>query len=107
MRHGLANESHRVAATLFAVLALFLLSPLRAAAWGRNAQKLIANQAIDTLPEDLRTFFEANRAFLLLHVNDPLDELVKTPAEKRNNHLYLDKYGRFPFDLLPRSYKAA
>ena len=31
----------------------------------------------------------------------------KLPAEKRNNHVYLDKYGRFPFDALPRSYKAA
>jgi len=65
------------------------------------------NKAIDTLPQDLRTFFEWNRGFLLLHVTDPLDAIAKTPAEKRNHYVYLDKYGRFPFELLPRSYKAA
>jgi hypothetical protein len=107
MRHGLAKESQGAAAALIAALALFLLLPLRAAAWGRNAQKLIVNQAIDTLPDDVRAFFDTNRALLLHHVTDPLDELVTTPAEKRNNHLYLDKYGHFPFDSLPRDYKAA
>lgn len=79
----------------------------RSAAWGRNACKLVVNQAIDTLPLDLRSFFDANRSAILQHVNDPLDEIAKSPFEKRNNHLYLDKYGRFPFDALPRSYKAA
>jgi hypothetical protein len=83
------------------------LVPHQAAAWGRNAHKLVVNQAIDTLPQDIRGFFESYRSILLQHVVDPLDAVAKTPAEKRNNHLYLDKYGRFPFDALPRSYKAA
>lgn len=107
MREGLALESQGRAAVLLAAVALVLLLPLHAAAWGRNANKLIVNQAIDTLPPDVRAFFDAGRGILLQHVTDPLDELVKTPAEKRNNHLYLDKYGHFPFDLLPRDYKAA
>ncbi|HTQ59895.1 MAG TPA: hypothetical protein VMI32_06720 [Candidatus Solibacter sp.] len=107
MRHGLAKESQGMAAAMLAALALLLLLPLRLAAWGRNANKLIVNQAIDTLPPDVRAFFDASRGILLQHVTDPLDELAKTPAEKRNNHLYLDKYGHFPFDTLPRDYKAA
>jgi hypothetical protein len=86
---------------------VFFFLPSRAAAWGRNAQKLVVNQAIDTLPQDIRSFFDSNRGFLLLHVTDPLDAVAKNPAERRNDHLYLDKYGRFPFDALPRSYKAA
>jgi hypothetical protein len=92
---------------LFALVAVFALLPQRSAAWGANGQKLVVNKAIDTLPQDLRTFFEWNRGFLLLHVTDPLDAIPKTPAEKRNHYVYLDKYGRFPFELLPRSYKAA
>jgi hypothetical protein len=92
---------------LLVFVAISALLPQRAAAWGRNAHKLVVNQAIDTLPQDIRGFFESYRAILLQHVSDPLDSVAKTPAEKRNNHLYLDKYGRFPFDVLPRSYRAA
>lgn len=76
-------------------------------AWGRGGHKLVVNQAIDTLPVELRSFFDASRNFLLQHVNDSIDAIAKTPSEKRNDHLYLDKYGRFPFDTLPRNYKAA
>lgn len=97
----------RTAGVLFSLLCANLLSPLHTAAWGRSAHKLVVNQAIDTLPYDIRSFFDSSRNVLLRHVNDPLDAELKTPTEKRNNHLYLDKYGRFPFDVLPRSYKAA
>ncbi len=76
-------------------------------AWGNNANKLIVNRAIDTLPADLRPFFDASRAELLNHVNDPFVTVAKTPAERKNQFLLLEKYGRFPFELLPRSYKAA
>lgn len=94
-------------AALLLLMAGVAIFPRHTTAWGRNADKLVVNQAIDTLPQDIRSFFEANRAYLLQHVIDPLNALAKTPAEKRNNHLYLDKYGRFPFDALPRNYKAA
>ena len=91
-----------VAAALF-----FLFAPSRACAWGSNANRLVVNRAIDTLPQDIRGFFDANRSILLQHVNDPLLAVEKNPAERRNHFLFLDKYGRFPFETLPRSYKAA
>jgi len=97
----------RTSLLLGLAMAICALLPQRGAAWGRNAHKLVVNQAIDTLPQDIRGFFESNRVLLIQHVIDPLDAVAKTPAEKRNDHLYLDKYGRFPFDALPRSYKAA
>jgi hypothetical protein len=107
MRRGFPSEAQIRAVRLLALAALFALLPQQAAAWGRNAHKLVVNQAIDTLPQDIRGFFEINRWYLLQHVLDPLDAVAKNPAEKRNDHLYLDKYGRFPFEALPRSYKAA
>jgi len=85
------------------------LSPSLALAWGNSANRLVVNRAVDALPQDIRPFFDANRSILLQHVNDPFgtpDKLL-TPAERRNQYLFLDKYGRFPFDQLPRSYKAA
>lgn len=90
-----------------ACLALLAFGPQESLAWGRNGQRLIVNKAVDTLPSDIRSFFEANRASLMQHVTDPFDSLAKAPAEKRNHFIALDKYGRFPFETLPRQYKAA
>ncbi|MBZ5699530.1 MAG: hypothetical protein LAN18_13400 [Acidobacteriia bacterium] len=92
-----------------AVLAAVLLAaPQLARAWGANAQRLVANKAVETLPPDIRGFFEANRDFLSRHVTDPLDWLAKNPSTERRNHfLYLDHYGKFPFNSLPRDYKEA
>jgi hypothetical protein len=95
---------------LCAILGIALglaLVPLPARAWGRSANRLILNRAIDTLPPELRQFFDANRATLLKHVNDPFENLEKQSADHKNQFLYLEKYGRFPFDALPRSYRAA
>ncbi len=88
-------------------LAMLAVYPRHALAWGSNAHKLVVNKAIDTLPLDIRSFFEANRSDLVQHVTDPLDAEAKTPAERHNHFLYLDRYGRFPFTALPRNYKAA
>ena len=93
--------------TLLVVAAVLALLPRPAQAWGRNAQRLIVNKAVDTLPEDIRSFFETNRPFLMQHVTDPTDALAKSPVERRNQFIALDKYGRFPFEALPREYKAA
>jgi hypothetical protein len=90
-----------------AALVIFLL-PLQAFAWGPNAERLIANRAVETLPPDLRPFFEANRDFITRHAADPVESLEKNAAaEGRNQVLYLDRYGQYPFEALPRKYEAA
>lgn len=106
MRSGVLRAVSRlIGIVLFGVL--YAALPPSAFGWGASADRLIVNRAIETLPPDLRAFFESNRSFLLQHVRDPLDAARKTPAERRNQFLYLDKYGRFPFEALPREYKAA
>lgn len=107
MRAGFPSEVRLRVASFLVLLTALVAFPPQAAAWGRNAHKLVVNQAIDALPQDVRGFFESYRSVLLQHVNDPFEAVAKTPAEKRNDHLYLDKYGHFPFDALPRNYKAA
>jgi hypothetical protein len=89
------------------LIVCFGILPNPLLAWGNNAQRLIVNHAVDTLPLDLRGFFQANRNFLIQHVNDPLNQLDKHPKERENHFIELDKYGKFPFDTLPRNYKAA
>jgi hypothetical protein len=93
-----------------AILVFVLVSlclPDASFAWGNNAQRLIVNRAVDTLPYDIRPFFEANRNYFVQHVNDPLNQLDKHPNERQNHFIELDKYGKFPFEALPRSYRAA
>jgi hypothetical protein len=101
------NQLRTCIITGFALSAAGTFLPSPACAWGPEGQKLVLNQAIDTLPYDLRSFFEANRSFLAQHVTDTIEAELKTPAERHNHVIYLDKYGRFPFIALPRSYKAA
>lgn len=85
----------------------FGILPSPALCWGNNAQRVIVSHAVDTLPADIRAFFEVNRNFLVQHVNDPVNLLEKHPKERENHFIELDKYGKFPFEGLPRSYKAA
>jgi len=84
-----------------------LLTPRLALAWGEGAQRLVVNRAVDTLPYELRPFFENNRKFLMDHVDDPLGLIDQHPWERNNHFIELDKYGMFPFSILPRSYKGA
>jgi hypothetical protein len=102
-----AGKSRSRGLLLLAVAAMLALQSPDARAWGQNSHKLVVNQAIETLPPDIRFFFELNRSILSQHVSDPLDALRRTPAERHNHFLFLDRYGRFPFDALPRNYKAA
>jgi hypothetical protein len=98
---------HPLARFTAAALIAFLL-PLQTFAWGANAERLIANRAVETLPSDLRPFFEANRDFITRHAADPVESLGKNPAtESHNQVLYLDRYGQYPFDALPRKYEVA
>jgi hypothetical protein len=101
------REHHSGVCGVALLLVVGLLLPCRILAWGNNAQRLIVNHAVDTLPYELRPFFEANRDFLIQHVNDTLNQLDKHPNERQNHFIELDRYGKFPFDALPRSYKAA
>lgn len=89
------------------VLAVLFCVPRAAFGWGNNAQRLIINHAVDSLPPDARSFFESNRHYFIQHVNDTLDLVDKNPGERNNHFIELDKYGKFPFESLPRSYQAA
>jgi hypothetical protein len=90
-----------------AALIAFLL-PLQTFAWGANAERLIANRAVETLPSDLRPFFEANRDFITRHAADPVENAHTNAAtESHDQVLYLDRYGSYPFSALPRKYEAA
>jgi hypothetical protein len=101
------QNTGRRAAVALGCLVLFLSLPQNSRAWGKNGHRLVVRKAAETLPQDIRPFFESNLALLAQHVTDPLDAIAKSPLERHNHFILLDKYGRFPFEALPRNYKAA
>ena len=82
--------------------------------WGENADRLVTNKAVDTLPDEMLPFFQANRQYLVQHVKRP-----ETPASSANSanaqsaampstdFIQIDHYGAYPFTALPRDYNAA
>src|SRR6516225_5695339 len=76
-------------------------------AWGPKAHRLANDWAIETLPTEIRGFFQAYRQYLVEHANDPDDWIKKDRYERMRHDIYLDKYGRFPYLILPHTYKQA
>lgn len=97
----------RLGAGLCLVAALVALPLTRTFGWGENAERLVANKAVDTLPSEMGTFFEANRQYLVQHVTDAGELDAKIAADEHKDYIELDHYGQFPFSALPRSYNAA
>lgn len=88
-------------------LAFWLVGSPTASAWGPTAHRLANNWAVETLPPEIRSYFEANRQFLIDHANDPDAWMDKDRYERKRHYIYLDKYGLFPFLNLPHSFQGA
>jgi len=93
----------------FLIVALLVLLPVLPVAfgWGNNARRLITDKAVDTLPDEMLTFFLSNRAYLIQHTNEVAEAETKLLPAARNNFIELDHYGVFPFTALSRSYSDA
>jgi hypothetical protein len=94
-------------ALVMLMLALMLCLLPSSFGWGENAERLIASEAVSTLPEEMQPFFEANRQFIVQHVSETGQSPDKTAAGDHNDFIELDHYGQFPFSALPRNYTAA
>jgi len=94
--------------TALGVLTAILLAPATANAWGFETHKFIVARALDILPEPLKPFFEANRAFIVERAIDPdLWRSAGFTEEPPNHFLDFDAYGPYPFKDLPRNYDDA
>jgi len=84
------------------ILANFL--PLRGATTPTSSSSIAP---LTLCPPTFAVFSKTVAPTCSITSTDPFVIVEKTPAEHKNQFIYLDKYGRFPFELLPRSYKAA
>jgi hypothetical protein len=101
----------RLLAALALIALIVALSSPASFSWGENADRLVANKAVDTLPDEMQPFFQANRQFLVQHITDLQESLPKSviPFEhpRSADFVELDHYGPFPFSALPRDYNHA
>ncbi len=90
------------------LIVAILIVPSTANAWGLEVHQFIVARAIDVLPEPIRPFFEANRAFIVERAIDPdLWRSAGFTTEPPNHFLDMDAYGAYPFKDLPREYDEA
>jgi len=89
------------------VLGLGLLSSPQAWAWGPTGHRLAEQWAVETLPPEIRGFFEANRSLLIDHANDPDSLMAKDHLERGKHYIYFEDYGMFPYPKLPHSFERA
>src|SRR4051794_26557357 len=90
------------------VLALSAAQPVHIGAWGFNGHKFITDRAIETLPADIRPFFQKFRTTLVEHSIDPDTYRTMGFTEESPRHfLDMDAYGPFPFKDLPHDYQQA
>jgi hypothetical protein len=103
----LAREPFWTRRILPMVLAMGVLAPAGAKAWGPGAHRLAEEWAINTLPPQMRAYIQSHRNFILQHANDPREWAKKDRYEKMRQYIFLDKYGNFPYVGLPHNYNMA
>jgi len=93
------------------VIALILVTPRPAHAWGFEAHQFIMDRAIALLPAEIRPFFEKYRSTLVERVIDPDTWQTAGFDDQEDSNHFLDidwdGFGPYPFAGLPRDYDAA
>ncbi|MBI3787515.1 MAG: zinc dependent phospholipase C family protein [Ignavibacteriales bacterium] len=90
--------------TTICALLVILLVTRESLGWGFWAHKEIHRYAIQSLPPDLKPFFEANADTIISGSIAP-DLRTSSDREEMPTHFIdIDRYGRYPFKELPRGY---
>jgi hypothetical protein len=88
-----------------AILLLVLTQrPVPGLAWGDRGHKLINAVAVENLPEPLRSYFRARKAYLVEHAIDPDLLAHDDHAERPHHYTDLDAEDAFPFLKLRRQF---
>jgi hypothetical protein len=91
--------------SLFLLISILCAEPCFC--WGFFAHRQINYLAVFLLPPEMIGFYKKNQQFLADHAVDP-DKRRYAIAEEASRHFIdLDRYGRYPFDSLPRQWDEA
>src|SRR5690606_11198791 len=75
--------------------------------WGFYAHQVINHQAVFSLPPSMIVFYKANIEFITTHAVDPDKRRYMVDEEGPRHFIDLNRYGKYPFELLPRNWDAA
>ena len=75
--------------------------------WGFFGHKRINRLAVFTLPPEMMVFYKKNIEYVTEHAVDPDKRRYATKHEGSRHYIDLDRYGKMPFDNLPRDWNTA
>jgi hypothetical protein len=101
-RNVLRRDAFRVCLLIVGCCALLRSSTVFG--WGPRAHRIVCEKAIEGLPPEMKGFFAANRAYLIEHSWDAEKLATTNRAEAVRHYIYFDRYGKYPFLLLPHNY---
>ncbi len=84
------------------LLAVLLAAAPLGQAWGPRGHELVNEHAINTLPPELRPFFEANRAWLIANASAPDHWIDSDPTEAPHHFMDMERYAR-KFEEMPKT----
>ena len=92
---------------IFLSLLFSILLSTQVYGWGFFGHRLINRYAVFLLPPEMIILFKPNISFLEEHAVDPDKRRYMIAHEGPRHYIDLDEYGNWPFDSLPRKWKAA
>lgn len=75
--------------------------------WGFYGHARINYYAVFLLPPEMMAFYKPNIGFLSEHAVDPDKRRYAVAQEGPRHYIDIDRYGKYPFDSLPRKWEAA
>lgn len=91
----------------FAVAVFFSLLWQQCFCWGFFAHKKINNLSIFLLPPQMLVLYKPNADFITQHAVDPDMRRYAVAEEGPKHYIDIDRYGKYPFDSLPRKWNDA
>ncbi len=88
-------------------ISFFLLLSQQVFCWGFYAHKKINYYAVFLLPPEMMVLYKPNIDFISEHAVDPDKRRYAVPEEGARHYIDLDRYGKYPYDSLPRKWNDA
>jgi hypothetical protein len=89
------------------LLPLLLLITQSCFCWGFYGHRKINYYAIFLLPPEMMVLYKPHSDFLVEHAVDPDKRRYAVPGEAPRHYIDIDKYGKYPYDSLPRKWNEA
>ena len=93
--------------TRFFIFISFFLLCKHCYSWGFYAHGKINYYAVFLLPPEMMLLYKPNISFLEEHATDPDKRRYAVLEEAPRHYIDMDRYGKYPFDGLPRKWKDA